>query len=53
MRSAKEDYTSRNGEDMRKMRMGVLNLIGIVECLKGKLSGWKLTKERGFKGVHL
>jgi len=42
VRSAKEDNTSSSGEDLSKMGVGILNLIRIMECLRGKrdLSGW-------------
>jgi len=40
VRSAQEDYTSCSGENLTKMRVGILNLIRIMECLQGNASGW-------------
>ena len=45
MRSTQEDYTSRKGEDPSKMRLGVLNLIRIVECLKLTCQAGNMTEE--------
>jgi len=44
VRSAQEDYTSRKGEDLRKMRVGIHNLIRIMECLQGNLLAWEFDR---------
>ena len=46
MRCAQENYTSRSGEDLGKMGVGILDSIRMVECLQGNLSSWVFEKEK-------
>ena len=46
MRCAQEDYASRSGEDLSKMRECILNLIRVMQCLRKVICQvGKLTEE--------